>query len=198
MDHSVKMMRSGFLLLLLFTLLFGGVYPFVMFVIGKVLFPFQTGGSLLFYPKTQKIIGSKLIGQNFTTPQYFHPRPSLGEYDAASSQGSKYSVISEELFEQMMKRAHQYRELNGLTDGACIPVDAVTASSSGLDPHISIFNALLQAARVAKTRGIPKETVDTLIEKFTERPLFGLIGQTRVNVLMLNLGLDHAAVEKEE
>jgi potassium-transporting ATPase KdpC subunit len=198
MDHSVKAARNGFLLLLTFTLIFGGIYPFVTFVIGKVLFPFQTGGSLLFYPKTQKIIGSKLIGQNFTSPIYFHPRPSLGGYDAAHSQGSKYSVISAELYERMLACAKEYRELNALTDSACVPIDAVTSSSSGLDPHISISNALLQAARVADARGIPKETVDTLIEKFTEHPFFGLIGETRVNVLMLNLGLDHASVEKEE
>lgn len=170
----------------------------MIFVIGKVLFPFQTGGSLLFYPKTQKIIGSKLIGQNFTSPIYFHPRPSLGGYDAAHSQGSKYSVISAELCERMLACAKEYRELNALSDGACVPIDAVTSSSSGLDPHISISNALLQAARVADARGIPKETVDTLIEKFTEHPFFGLIGETRVNVLMLNLALDHASVEKEE
>lgn len=195
------MLRIGFTLLLVFTLFFGGIYPCAAYLIGRVFFPFQAGGSLLFHPKTQTIIGSQLIGQPFTSAIYFHPRPSMtpeGEYNAAQSQGSHHSVCSDSLHTEILGRAERYRQLNGLTEDTCIPMDAVTASASGLDPHISITNALLQAPRVAKGRGIPEEEVHTYIEKWTERPFFGLLGETRINVLMLNLALDHASVEKEE
>ncbi len=197
----LKMFKNGLLLLVIFTLFFGGVYPFVTFLIGRMLFPFQTGGSLLFHPQSQTIIGSKLIGQNFTSPVYFHPRPSLtdgGQYNAANSKGSKYGILSETLLHDVLSRAEKYKELNSLAEGICIPIDAVTASASGLDPHISISNALLQAPRVAKTRGISEDEVNGLIEKFTERPFFDLLGETRINVLLLNLALDHALIEKEE
>ena len=195
------MLRIGFTLLFVFTLFFGGIYPCAAFLIGRVLFPFQAGGSLLFHPKTQTIIGSKLIGQPFTSAIYFHPRPSMtpdGEYNAAFSHGSNHGVLSKGLHAEMLSRAERYRQINALPQDICIPMDAVTASASGLDPHISITNALLQAPRVAKARRISEEEVHTYIEKWTERPFFGLLGETRINVLMLNLALDHASVEKEE
>jgi potassium-transporting ATPase KdpC subunit len=197
----LKMAKTGFLLMLVLTLFFGGVYPLVTFLLGRALFPFQAGGSLLFHPQTQTIIGSKLIGQNFTSPIYFHPRPSVtegGEYNAASSRGSELSILSSVLMADILRRAEKYRQSNSLSEDACIPIDAVTASASGLDPHISISNALLQAPRVAKARGISEEEVNLMVQNFTERPFFGLLGEMRINVLMLNLALDHALIEKEE
>jgi potassium-transporting ATPase KdpC subunit len=197
----LKTIKNSFLLLLIFTLLFGGIYPFVTFLIGRLLFPFQAGGSLLFDPKSQTIIGSRLIGQNFTSPIYFHPRPSLtegGPYNAAKSRGSSYGILSDILIHDVLSRADNYQQFNSLAEGMCIPMDAVTASASGLDPHISISNVLLQAPRVAKARGISENEVHNLIEKFTEHPFFGLLGEARINVLLLNLALDHADVKKEE
>lgn len=196
----VNMIKNAFLLMLVFTLLFGGAYPLTVFLIGRIFFPFQAGGSLLFYPERQTIVGSQLIGQNFTSSRYFHLRPSLTpdeEYNAASSSGSQRGPASPALLQEISTRAELYRLRNFLTGDVCIPIDAVTASASGLDPHISITNALLQAARVASERGISEEEVNDLVQQYTDRPFFGLLGEMRVNVLMLNLALDHAYVEKE-
>jgi potassium-transporting ATPase KdpC subunit len=195
------MFLNSLLLTFFFILIFGGLYPLCTFFIGHVLFPFQAGGSLLFHPKSQTLIGSKLIAQNFSSPIYFIPRPSVAGidgYDATDSGGSELAPTSKKLFDEILSRAEQYRRFNALHPDACIPIDAVTASASSLDPHISISNALLQAPRVAKARKLSEEEVMSSIQKFTERPFFGLIGEPRVNVLMLNLALDHMVVEKEE
>jgi K+-transporting ATPase ATPase C chain len=194
------MIKNAFLLMLVFTLLFGGAYPLTLFLIGRIFFPFQAGGSLLFYPERQTLVGSPLIGQHFTSSRYFHLRPSLTpdeEYNAASSSGSQRGPASPALLQEISTRAELYRLTNLLTADTCIPIDAVTASASGLDPHISITNALLQVARVASERGISEEEVNDLVQKYTERPFFGLLGEIRVNVLMLNLALDQAYVQKE-
>jgi K+-transporting ATPase ATPase C chain len=193
--------KRGFLLTLFFVAFFGGIYPLITFLIGNSLFPFQTQGSLLFDPKKQALIGALPIAQNFTSPIYFIPRPSQDsgkEYDAAQSGGSELGPISKIMLDQIQERAEQFRQFNALPPDTCIPIDAVTISASSLDPHISIKNALLQAPRVAKARRIPEDEVMELVEKFTERPLFGLIGEARINVLMLNLALDHTLVKKEE
>ncbi len=186
--------------MLVFTLLFGGAYPLTLFLIGRIFFPFQAGGSLLFYPERQTLVGSPLIGQHFTSSRYFHLRPSLTpdeEYNAASSSGSQRGPASPALLQEISTRAELYRLTNLLTADTCIPIDAVTASASGLDPHISITNALLQVGRVARERGISEEEVNDLVQKYTERPFFGLLGEIRVNVPMLNLALDQAYVQKE-
>ncbi len=184
--------------MLLFTLFFGGLYPLMTFLIGHALFPFQAGGSLLFDSKKQTLIGSSLLSQNFDSAIYFTPRPSAADYNSASSQGSGLGPTSKKLIDNIFSRALEYRQFNSLQPNICIPIDAVTTSASGLDPHISITNALLQAPRVAKARKISEEEVMQLVEKFTERPFFGLIGDDRINVLMLNLALDHTIVEKED
>ncbi|MBS0604622.1 MAG: potassium-transporting ATPase subunit KdpC [Verrucomicrobia bacterium] len=196
----IKTLKTAFLLTLTFTLFFGGLYPTCIYLIGHLFFPYQAGGSLLFHPNTQSIIGSELIAQGFDSPVYFHPRPSdTGEspYNGTNSGGSELGPSMKALIDANVTRADQYRQTNCLTPDTCVPVDAVTASSSGLDPHISISNALLQAPRVAMARNMPEEDVHALIQQFTERPSFGLFGEARVNVLMLNLRLDNAVVEKE-
>jgi K+-transporting ATPase ATPase C chain len=139
------------------------------------------------------IAGSALIGQGFKAEHYFHPRPSAAGpdgYNAASSSGSNLGPLSRKLIDQVKERADAYRNENGLPPGMEVPVDAVTASASGLDPHISARNAELQAARVAKARAIPEENVRSTIAQYTEGPRFGFLGEERVNVLKLNLALD--------
>jgi potassium-transporting ATPase KdpC subunit len=197
----LKMIKNAFLLTLVFTVFFGGLYPLMTFLIGRTFFPFQSGGSLLFHPQSQTMIGSKLIAQNFTSSIYFHSRPSMtkgGPYNASSSGGSELSISSPLLMTDILSRAEKYKQSNFLADGICIPIDAVTASASGLDPHISISNALIQAPRVAKARGLSEEEINLMVQNFTERPFFGLLGEARINVLLLNLALDHALIEKEK
>ena len=139
----------------------------------------------------EPLVGSKLIGQNFTGPEYFHPRPSAAGtgYDAANSGGSNLGPLSKQLLNTVAERVKTYRQENGLSRDALVPVDAVTASGSGLDPHISLPNALLQAPRVAKTRGMSLEAVQKIVQAHKEAPDLLILGEPRVNVLMLNMSL---------
>ncbi|HVV71765.1 MAG TPA: K(+)-transporting ATPase subunit C, partial [Verrucomicrobiae bacterium] len=138
--------------------------------------------------------GSRLLGQQFSGETYFHSRPSAAGngYDASSSGGSNLGPTSKKLSDSIAQNVADYRSQNGLSTNVPVPADAVTASGSGLDPHISPENAQLQAARVAKARGIPIETIRALIFKYTEQPAFGILGDPGVNVLELNLALDGA------
>jgi K+-transporting ATPase ATPase C chain len=138
-------------------------------------------------------VGSSLIGQNFANPKYFHPRPSAAGqdgYDGLSSQASNLGPSNQKLLDSVAERVKAYRETNGLAATDSVPVDAVTASGSGLDPHISVANANLQAARVARARGIPLSTVMSLLTRHTEPRQWGILGEKVVNVLELNLDLD--------
>jgi K+-transporting ATPase ATPase C chain len=177
--------------LLVLVLLLGFIYPLVVWGIARFIFPAKAGGSLV--KMENRVIGSVLIGQRFTGPGFFHPRPSAaGEgYDALASGGSNLGPLSKILIEQVKRRVKDYREENHLPPGVPVPMDAVTASGSGLDPHISVENAAWQAGRIAKTRGLSKETVLALIEKCTENRQLGIFGEKRVNVLLLNLELLH-------
>ena len=136
--------------------------------------------------------GSSLVGQGFTAARYFHPRPSAAGngYDAASSGGSNLGPTSRRLSDAIKERIAAYRAENGLDPGAAVPADAVTASGSGLDPHISGRNAEIQTARVANARGLAGETVRRLVDANTDGAGFGLLGEPGVNVLRLNLALD--------
>ena len=167
-----------------------GIYPAAVWGIAQLLFPEQANGSLVFRGRTA--VGSSLIGQDFKGAGYFHPRPSAAGsgYDAAGSGGSNLGPTSKKLLEAVSERTRSYRAENALADEVRVPADAVTASGSGLDPHISVPNALLQAPRVAHARGLDRETVVGLVREHTEGPDLGLLGEARVNVLLLNLDLD--------
>lgn len=171
-------------------LLLCGLYPLVVFGISQLLFPREAEGSLI--RLGGQIVGSDLLGQNFSSPRYFHPRPSAAGrgYDAANSGGSNLGPTSKALVAAVKDRVSAYRAENGLDSGVLIPVDAVTASASGLDPEISLANARLQAARVAKARGIDSAKVAAEVMKHLRGRSLGFLGDPGVNVLRLNLALD--------
>ncbi|HTD65100.1 MAG TPA: K(+)-transporting ATPase subunit C, partial [Candidatus Limnocylindria bacterium] len=168
-----------------------GLYPLVVFGIGQTLFRHKANGSLI-VDKDGTVRGSELLGQNFSGDKYFHPRPSsAGQgYDAASSSGSNLGPTSQKLNDAIKERIAQYRKENGLGETESVPADAVTASGSGLDPHISLRNAELQTARVAKARNIDAEKVRALVRANTDSADLGILGDPGVNVLKLNLALD--------
>jgi K+-transporting ATPase ATPase C chain len=153
--------------------------------------PYQANGSLLYVDG--KVVGSELIGQSFTSPGYFHGRPSAVGYDATGSGASNLGPSSAKLMEQVKERIEKVRQENGLAPDAPVPADMVLASGSGLDPHISPENARLQIGRVAKARKLPESDVKALVEKFIEPPQFGMLGAEKVNVLKLNIALDELA-----
>jgi len=183
----------------------GIAYPLATTGVAKLLFPEQAQGSLIV--ENGQAVGSRVIGQYFTKPEYFHGRPSVTSgadpndpaktvdqpYNAGASAASNQGVISKKLLDAVAERTKAYREENGLAPHAPVPVDAVTASGSGLDPHISVANAKLQAMRVAKARGLQTEKVLELVDQNTSGPQLGVLGDPRVNVLELNLALDAAA-----
>jgi len=168
-----------------------GLYPLVVFGIAQVAFRDKANGSLVI-ERDGTVRGSKLIGQGFTAEKYFHPRPSAAGngYDATNSGGSNFGPTSQKLDDAIKDRIAAYRKENGLSDSEPVPADAVTASGSGLDPQISVHNAELQVARVAKARGLPEQQVRALVNKYTDRPELGVLGDAGVNVLLLNLALD--------
>jgi potassium-transporting ATPase KdpC subunit len=168
-----------------------GIYPLVVFGIGQTLFHNKANGSLI-VDKDGTIHGSRLLGQQFTSDKYFQSRPSAAGngYDATSSGGSNLGPTSSNLAATITQRIADYRMQNNLATNALVPADAVTASGSGLDPHISVANAELQAPRVAKTRNLSLEKVLALVRANTDSADFKILGEPRVNVLALNLALD--------
>jgi K+-transporting ATPase ATPase C chain len=180
----------GLRITLVLTALTGILYPAAVTGLCQWLFPRQANGSLIL--KDGRVVGSRLVAQGFTRPEYFHPRPSAAGsdgYDAAASSGSNLSPTSRKLIDRVKTDIGKFREANPDYQGP-IPADLVTASGSGLDPHISPASARAQAARVAKARGIPSDRLNSLIVRYTEQPELGLLGDPRVNVLKLNLALD--------
>lgn len=175
----------------------GLAYPLCTTGVAQLLLPAQASGSLMTHNNT--VIGSRLIGQNFTQAQYFHPRPSStadAPYNAAASSGSNLGPTNAALVHSVAQRVAAYRASNGLAANAAVPVDAVTASASGLDPDISPANAQLQAPRVAQARGIPISTVQALIAQHSQGRWLGLLGEPRVHVLPLNVALDAISTQK--
>ena len=203
----LKLLRPAIVSVLAFTLLFGLVFPAIVTAIAQIAMPKQANGSLI--EKDGKVVGSRLIGQNFSAPKYFHPRPSAAGngYDAANSSGTNLGPTSDKLingvkddpktksdesFDGVKQLAAKYRTENGLAATAPVPADAVTRSASGLDPQISPENAALQAPRVAKARGLDKAKVRELITANTQGRGVAVLGEAGVNVLELNLALDAA------
>jgi K+-transporting ATPase ATPase C chain len=205
----LEQLRPALLSVLLLTLFSGVIFPLALAALAWLLFPFQAGGSLIV---GDEVVGSELIGQDFTGPRYVHPRPSAAGrgYDAAASGGTNLGPENpklrngakddpatrdvDESFAGVRELAQAYRTRNGLESDAAVPVDAVTRSGSGLDPHISPANAELQVARVARARGVGEESVRRLVAQHTRGRQLGILGNPRVSVLMLNLALDQAAL----
>lgn len=187
-----SVLRPALVVFVVLTALTGVVYPLVVTGIGQAAFPDQAAGSIIL--RDGKPVGSSLIGQNFSDARYFWSRPSAtGPYpnNASASGGSNLGPLNPALADAVKGRIEALRAADpGNT--APVPVDLVTASGSGLDPHISVAAAQYQAARVAQARGLPAAQVQQLIEKHTEGRLFGFLGEPRVNVLQLNLSLDAA------
>ncbi|RYF47493.1 MAG: potassium-transporting ATPase subunit KdpC [Cytophagaceae bacterium] len=202
----LKQLRPAIVSVLAFTLFTGLLFPALITLISQVLMPAQANGSLI--KRNGQVIGSRLIGQGFSKPQYFHPRPSAAGsgYDGAASGGSNLGPTSnklingipddpktkdsDEAFAGIKQLAASYRTENALSPQTQLPADAVTRSASGLDPHISPENARLQAPRVAKARGMALEEVKGLIARNTQNRALGVLGEAGVNVLELNLALD--------
>ena len=168
-----------------------GLYPLIVFGISQVFFREKANGSLI-VDADGAVRGSQLLGQGFANPKYFHPRPSAAGngYDATSSGGSNLGPTSQKLNDLIKDRIGAYRAENRLSESAAVPADAVTASGSGLDPHISLQNAELQTPRVAKARGISEDKLRELVRQNTNRPDLGILGESGVNVLELNRALD--------
>jgi K+-transporting ATPase ATPase C chain len=188
--------RPAALGLVLLTLLTGAAYPAILLIVGRAVFPGQADGSLAY--RGGAVVGSELIGQPFSRPEYFQPRPSAAGngYDATQSSGTNFAPANPKLVQQVGQAAAAYRKLNGLAPAAAAPIDAVTSSGSGLDPDISPQNAALQIARVARARGVGEALVGRLVTANTRDRDLGLLGAPRVSVLQLNLALDRAAPTK--
>jgi len=187
-----RQLVTGLLMTVVLLALMGLAYPLATTGVAQVLFHDRANGSLV--QEDGVVVGSSLIGQTFTEPQYFHPRPSAAGdgYDGLASGGSNLGPSSQTLQDEVAQRITDYRSENGLSADTAVPIDAVTASASGLDPQISVANARLQAPRVAETRGVPVEAVMAAIDDHTQGRQWGFLGEEAVNVLELNLALDRA------
>jgi len=193
-----KQIRPAILSVLVLTLLTGVAFPLLLAAIGRPLFPRQAGGSLV--TRGGVVIGSQLIGQEFSRPEYFQSRPSAAAkgYDGTSSGGTNLGPNNPRLkngaadFAGILQLAEEYRKRNGLAPDATVPIDAATRSASGLDPDISPDNAALQIPRVARARGVSEEAVRRLVANHTKEPRFGFLGNPRVPVLELNCALDQS------
>jgi len=194
MNSFLRQLRPALLALVAFTVICGVAYPLVVTAVAHVGWGDKADGSLV--RRDGQVVGSELIGQSFVSPEYFHPRPSAAGdgYDGAASSGSNLGPTNPEYLAAVAERVAAYRDENGLGPDVLVPVDAVTASASGLDPHISVRNARLQAQRVAAERGVELDAVLALVDEYIDDRPFGVLGDPGVNVLMLNVALDDTMV----
>jgi K+-transporting ATPase ATPase C chain len=195
MKNLISQLRAAVMVTLALAVVCCGIYPLAVFGIGQLAFRDQANGSLIVDKDGKTIHGSRLIGQQFTLDKYFISRPSDAgangmAYDPTSSGGSNLGPTSQKLHDTIAQNIAGYRTQNGLDTNAPVPADAVTASASGLDPHISLRNAELQTPRVASARGLAVAKVRELIRANTDAPSLGFLGEPGVNVLTLNLALD--------
>lgn len=192
MKNILTSLRVSVVAVLTLTFVVSALYPAVVWGFAQALFTAKANGSLL--EKNGKVVGSALLGQTFSSPKYFQSRPSAAGkgYDAANSGGSNSGPINDKYLSGVKQLAENYRQVNGLATDVMIPVDAVTASGSGLDPHISPRNAELQLHRVARERGLGEAEVRRLVNDSTDNPDLGVLGEPGVNVLRLNLALDES------
>ncbi len=189
----IRQLRPALLVVVVASVLLGLVYPLVVTAIGQVGFNDKVDGSLI--EVDGEVVGSKLLGQSFTSPEYFQSRPSAAGagYDGSASSGSNLGPTNPDFLTSIDERVAAYREANGLSSDVMVPVDAVTASGSGLDPAISVANARLQAPRVAAARGMDLDEVLTLIDDNTTGRALLVLGEPAVQVVALNLALDGPA-----
>jgi K+-transporting ATPase ATPase C chain len=190
MRAFTRQLGPAVLALVVFTVIAGLIYPFVVTGVAQVAWNDKANGSLI--KKDGVVVGSSLIGQNFSDPKYFHPRPSAAGtgYDGLSSSFSNLGPTNPDFLATVQDRVAAYRQENNLPESQQVPVDAVTASASGLDPDISVANAKLQAARVAAARGVTVGQVLALVNRHTTGRTWGILGEPGVNVLELNVALD--------
>lgn len=191
----MKEIKQGFIFFILFSILTGLIYPIFITALAQVVWRDKANGSLI--RVENKIMGSKLIGQKFTDPKYFHSRPSAIDYKGSVSGASNLGPTNKKLIVAVEKEVSRARIENDLETNTKIPADLVLSSASGLDPHISLEAAYLQAPRIASVRDISLNEVKRLILKNTENPQFKFLGKTKVNVLAINLELDSLEVDKK-
>ena len=186
----MRHVKQAILVFVVFSVICGLIYPFLIAAVSQFLFPWRSNGSII--SSGNRILGSELIGQKFDSPKYFHGRPSATDpaYNASASSGSNSGPSNAKFYDEVMKRIEQVRNENGLPSSISIPADLVLASASGLDPHISIESAMLQVKRIARERGLSVYEVEIIISQHIENRLLGIWGQPRVNVLKLNLAID--------
>jgi len=185
----LKELKPAILITFVLTIITGILYPLAVTGAAQAMFHNKANGSLI--ERNGKVIGSEIIGQNFSKPEYFHPRPSQNSYDAANSGGSNLGPTNPALADRLKKDGEAFRKDNPGFSGP-LPADAITASASGLDPEISPANAFAQVARVAAARSASPDSLRSLVENNTQRRDLGVLGEPRVNVLKLNLALDEA------
>jgi K+-transporting ATPase ATPase C chain len=189
----IKELKQAVLFTLVTMLLFGGIYPLLVWGIGQVAFPAQAQGSLI-TRADGSIVGSTLIAQKFTAPRYFHPRPSAVDYNAASTGGSNLGPSNPDQLTAIRDRVAAVAGAEGVAAEA-VPVEMTTASGAGLDPHIPPAAADLQINRIASARGVPADRIRDILRAHVEPPVMGMIGRPRVNVLELNLALDRVLAQ---
>lgn len=186
----LREIKIGVLFLIIFTIVLGVIYPLFMTAVGKIFFQEQASGSLII--QNQQVVGSTLIGQLFTDEKYFHGRPSANNYNALYSGGTNSSVVDMKYINTIKNRIQQLQKENQSMQK--VPVDLVESSGSGLDPEISVMAAEYQINRIAKARHLAPSKIQHLIDHYTIKPVLGVFGESRVNVLELNLALDKEAV----